>query len=86
MNKIFKYILQSNQGVLNVPSDFRPLKFACIDRTFVMWGSHSENMESLSTQLLYQIVGTGQAYEPYLTYVDTTFDGPYVWHLLVKKI
>jgi len=67
------------EGPTLLPYSASIIKFGVQHDTFYVWYIH--NGDDLVEYELF-IVPTGKAFEG--LYVDTCFDGPYVWHLIEK--
>jgi hypothetical protein len=80
MKRIYKYDLYPGYtSILAGGPGARPIKFGMQHGIMRVWIEHL--MVSGSTSLQFLIVGTGQSIDSDYVYVDTIFDGEFVWHL-----
>lgn len=85
MKTVYKYPLYLGYTCLTVPGDnVKPLKCAMQHGQYYVWIEHE--FAGSSTLLDFQVVGTGHSIGSEYTYVGTTFDGEFVWHLFYREI
>jgi hypothetical protein len=80
MRVIYKYELTQT---IQLPIDSRVLKVGMQNGIMQMWVLVDPNQKETS-QRNFEIIGTGHSFEfDYLThtYIDSLFDGPFVWHI-----
>ena len=80
MRVIYKYELTQT---IQLPIDSQVLKVGMQNGIMQMWVLVDPN-EKQTSQRNFEIIGTGHSFEfDYLThtYIDSLFDGPFVWHI-----
>jgi len=80
MRVIYKYELTRR---IQLPIDSQVLKVGMQNGIMQMWVLVDPNQKETS-QRNFEIIGTGHSFEfNYLThtYIDSIFDGPFVWHI-----
>ncbi len=80
MRVIYKYELAR---AVQLPIDSQVLKVGIQNGIMQMWVLVDPNQKQTS-QRNFEIIGTGHSFEfDYLThtYIDSLFDGPFVWHI-----
>jgi hypothetical protein len=80
MRVIYKYELTQT---IQLPIDSQVLKVGMQNGIMQMWVLVDPNQKETS-QRNFEIIGTGHSFEfDYLThtYIDSLFDGPFVWHI-----
>jgi hypothetical protein len=80
MRVIYKYELTQR---IQLPIDSQVLKVGMQNGIMQMWVLVDPN-EKQTSQRNFEIIGTGHSFEfDYLThtYIDSLFDGPFVWHI-----
>ena len=82
MRKMYKYGVCSKTGLVKLPSCAVPLKFAFQKGKLCLWAEVFETSEDLLCEKRFFIVGTGHPIiEESSVYIDTVFDGEFVWHI-----
>ena len=80
MKTIYKYTLQmncANHISLNKKSEV--VKFAIQNNQPCIWVIC--DTDNITENRIFGIVGTGWKIEENMRYIDTAFEGPFVWHL-----
>jgi len=80
MRVIYKYELART---IQLPIDSQVLKVGMQNGGMYIWALVDPNQKNKS-QRNFEIIGTGHSFEfDYLThtYIDSVFDGPFVWHV-----
>jgi hypothetical protein len=80
MRVIYKYELART---IQLPIDSQVLKVGIQNGIIQIWVLVDPNQKETS-QRNFEIIGTGHSFEfDYLThtYIDSVFDGPFVWHI-----
>lgn len=84
MRRIYKFPLQLEDAQrIQMPSGARPIK-AGKQEGLVLWAI----VDPASPQANYRvdIVPTGKEPPEDKLYVDTVFDGPFVWHVFIREL
>ena len=91
---IFKYsVPRSSNQVLPVllPEDAKILRVGFQDRGLRLWASHpletpsKKESERKNCKAYVKLVATGEVFNSsQYKYLDTIFEGPYVWHIHVR--
>jgi hypothetical protein len=80
MRVIYKYELART---IQLPIDSQVLKVGMQNGGMYIWALVDPN-QTIKSQRNFEILGTGHSFEfDYLThtYIDSLFDGPFVWHI-----
>ena len=84
MNKIYKYAIPEVSG-LELPKNARILKVGLQGGTLHCWALLSAD-EFATEKRYFLVVGTGHEFNADgLSYIDTYFEGPFVWHVFEKE-
>lgn len=81
MKAVYKYPLHFGVNKVLLQGGF--LHFAMQGGVPTLWAEHNDDEDSEEYE--FQIVATGQPIEGMVCYIGTAFDGPYVWHLYLRR-
>ncbi len=83
--KIHKYKLNGISEIIKLPEDIEVLKVEYQDKELYLWGLIDIDKPLIKRAIF--IYGTGYEINDVekLTYLDTVFDGAYVWHVFINK-
>lgn len=79
MKTVYKYVVPfTGQYDVAIPQGARILTVAMQNNNLCFWAEHEREDFELRT---FRIFGTGASIDDNYTYVGTTLDGVFVWHL-----
>lgn len=81
MKKVYKY--EISKEAMELPKGAQVLSFQDQRGTLCLWASVDPEAPIQTRQ--FHVVGTGHNVDPKWTYVGTTQQGPFVWHLFEDK-
>ncbi len=82
--RVYKYTLErADQQTISLPAHGHLLKVAMQDGNICIWWQFTEGYGMQDFNFL--IVGTGHAIPENMSvsYIDSVFDGPFVWHIYI---
>jgi hypothetical protein len=84
MKTIFKYILKGDSiSIISLPIDAKILTAAIQNKSICIWAE--VETDTITEERFFEIFGTGWEMSQNMgverKYINTVFDGPYVWHV-----
>lgn len=83
MKRVLNYELSAAETTLDLTRDAQPVKVGEQNGRLMMWVLMGCNEPR--TQRTFVIKTTGEEVQDGLSYVDTIFDGSFVWHVFEKR-
>lgn len=90
MNIVWKYSIHMNRGraiskaTIMLPKNGRILKVGMQGDRVCFWVMFNHPEREVEARCFY-VIGTNQIVPDGLNYLDTVFDGDYVWHIFEEK-
>lgn len=83
IRRVLKYSVDLIQPTtINLPLDARVVKLAEQGGQFMIWVDVTQHQsESTSKSRIFRFYGTGHHVSPRAVFIETIFQGPFVWHL-----
>lgn len=85
MTTIYKYPLGpiNDSYIVSLPVGAQILTAAIQNDNLTIWARVDPEMEATNNRIV-RVYGTGHPIDKHDAYINTVFDGPFVWHVFVK--
>lgn len=84
MRAIYKFEIERiSESYIEIPGLCGVLKVGFQKDKLFVWAEVDLDKQDEYDEVFVQIKGTGEAYTTEAIYVETVFEGPYVWHIFL---